>query len=441
MVTRRVFICLVQVNAYRGLSRYPRRCSTTASGFCQTLLFHLCDSACNGQIGTFIASMKDEDLLNGWKAIAAHLKISEKQARRWEKYDNLPIIRPQKRRRGPVFADKRALDAWIQGPLARTTLDDRSLLAFDKSDRLLWSYEFPGSLRRFTADELAWRIQRADLQGDGDRGLLVTVRFAIGDKPDTIYYFSPDGILKWKLEADPQLFDRDKKPFEKAWAFRHVIVTPTSAGSDLWVALANEAGWAGCVLRVNSRGKAAVHFANAGYVECLCSVTLEGEQYLVVCGENNDFDQSFVALLGTKDPPSSAPPGPRPRYRYANAPSGQPRKYVLFPRTELIVARDKPYGHAWKMRHYSEHIIVEVETGGDGAYFLFHFSELLKPKYVFPSGGQEFRHRDLEIAGKIDHPWLDCPELDQPLMLKTWEPTVGWRDEAVRWRDNPWKEK
>jgi hypothetical protein len=384
--------------------------------------------------------MRDKDLLNGWKEIAGYLKVTPKQAHRWEK-DNLPIVRPQNRLKGPVFAKKSALDAWIQGPLARVTLDDNCLVAFDRSDRMLWSYSFPESARPFVADDLAWRIQRVDLQGRGDRGVLVTVRFMSGDRPDAIYFFSSDGNLKWSLEADPPLLDRDKKAFEKAWSFRHVIVAPTSAGNCVWAALANEAGWAGCVLQVNSRGKATVHFANAGYVEWLCPVTLGNEQCLVICGENNAFDQSFVALLGVEDPPCSSSPGGRPRYRYVNAPSGQTRKCVLFPKTELIAAREKPYGHAWKMSHYSGHIIVEVETGGDGGYFLYHFSERLEPKYVFPSGSHEFRHRDLEIAEKIYHPWLSCPELEQPLVLNIWEPALGWHDETIPWRDNPWKEK
>jgi hypothetical protein len=93
------------------------------------------------------------------------------------------------------------------------------------------------------------------------------------------------------------------------------------------------------------------------------------------------------------------------------------------------------------MRQYPDDIIVEVETGGDGGTFLYHFSPELEPKYVFPSGSHEFRHQDLEFAGKIDHPWENCPELEGPLTLNIWEPGTGWRDEVIRWRDNPWKDK
>jgi hypothetical protein len=105
------------------------------------------------------------------------------------------------------------------------------------------------------------------------------------------------------------------------------------------------------------------------------------------------------------------------------------------------MARQKPYGHARKIRHYPEHIIVEVETGADNAYFLYHFSPELQPKYVFPSGSHEFSHRDLELAGHITHSWDSCPELDKPLVLNVWEPGTGWHEETIRWRDNPWRDQ
>ncbi len=451
MVTRMVFICLFQVNTYRGLVRYPRWCSTTTSGHFSIFNFLCYRSIRNGQIGTLgeeinfaqtgrAFSMADNDLLNGWKAIADYLDVNPKTARRWENSDALPIFRPERRRKGPVLAKKSALDAWIQGSLEKTVLEDKRLVALGRSDRILWTHVFPEPLRPFTREELEWRVQRVDLHGNGDRGVLVTARFLAPGSPDAMYYFSPAGKLEWTLEAYPPLLDRNNTSFEKAWTFKHLTVTPASKGTTVWIALAHEAGWAGCVLRVNPLGAATVQLANAGYVERLCPVSSGDEACLVVCGENNAFDQSFVGLLGINDPPCSSPPGGRPRYQYANAPAGNPRKYILFPRTELIIACQRPYGHASRMRQYPGHIIVEVETGGDGGFFLYHFSERLEPKYVFPSGDHEFWHRDLELAGRIHHTWDACPELDGPLALKVWEPDAGWHDEAMRWRDNPWRD-
>ena len=453
-MARMVFIWLFQVNACRGLARYPRWCSVTTSGYLPlsisyTAVWSARDklrhwgvrSASTDLLSVAPPSMQQDDLLNGWKEIADYLKVDRKTAQRWEASDNLPILRPEKRRKGPVLAKKSALDAWLQGTLERTVLEDQRLVALGRSDKILWTHTFPKPLRRFTKEELEWRIRRVDLHGKGDRGVLVTARFLAPGGPDTIYYFSSEGKLEWSLEAALPLLDRNGGSFEKAWAFLHVIVTLTSDKPVIWAALANEAGWAGGVLRIDPNGSAAVQLANAGHVERLCSVSSGEGECIVACGENNAFDQTFVALLGANDPPCRSAPGGRPRYQYANAPAGDPRKYILFPRTELIAARQKPYGHASGMRQYTEDIIVEVETGAEGGYFLYHFTPQLEPKYVFPSGSHEFRHRDLELAGQIDHNWDACPELDGPLTLNAWKLSEGWHDEEIRWRDNPWRDK
>jgi hypothetical protein len=221
---------------------------------------------------------------------------------------------------------------------------------------------------------------------------------------------------------------------------KHLVLTSNRQGATAWIALANHAGWAGCVLRIAANGTAKVYFANAGYIERLSPVRSNDSSTLIVCGENNDFDRAFVALQNINDPPTCSVPGERLVYRFDNAPSGMPLKYILFPRTELIIAREKPYGHADRITQHLDGVIIEVETGGNGGYFRYHLSNDLQPKYVFPSGSHEFSHLSLETHGAITHPWSDCPELQAPLILQTWEPDSGWYDQPIPWRDNPWKE-
>lgn len=326
------------------------------------------------------------------------------------------------------------------GPLARVEIADKLVIALDVHKSPLWTYDLPSSVRLADPSELEWRFQRADIQGNGDRGVLVTVRYIDRRIPDSIFYFSSNGNLEWKVDADPGLLDRDGHAFPKAWAFRHTITSLSQDETAIWAALANEAGWGGCVLRIDSRGTATVHLANAGFVEWLCPTVAGDDDCLIVCGENNDYDQSFIALLGVNDPPSCSPLGGRPRYRYANAPTGGVRKYILFPKTELIEILDRPYGHANKMDQSVDNVIAIVQAGEHGSNFRYHFSPTLEPKYVFPSGDYEFQHREMERAGRVKHSWMDCPEFANPLLLRIWTPQAGWREEFIRWRDNPWKE-
>jgi hypothetical protein len=384
--------------------------------------------------------VEDEDILSGWKEIADFLQTTTKSAHRWEQKDDLPILRPGHGRKGPVFASKRALRAWRTGGIADAIIADNRLIVFDRKARLLWAYEFLEPLPRFTADELKWRLRFIDIHGNGDRGVLLAIHFLDASKPGQIWYFSSEGKIEWMLEPKPDLRKLTGEAFENAWAITHLIAIPEAVGQTIFIAMANHAGWGGCILCVDGNGKPTVQFANTGYVESFCAVGLPDDRLFVICGENNDFDCAFAALLGVDDPPSCSIPGNRTVYRFANAPGDLPRKYILFPRTELVHARKWPYGHAQHIRQYRDRVIIEVETSGDGGFFLFHFNELLEPMYVFPSGSHEEFHKSLEATGEIGHPWLQCPEMRKPLVLKVWTRNSGWREQEIPWRDNPWKD-
>lgn len=322
----------------------------------------------------------------------------------------------------------------------QVVLTETHLIAFGLFGKELWKYRFASPSRRFSREEMDWRLQRVDLNDDDDMGVLATVQPNDSSKPTAIYYFSSNGGLQWSLDVEPRLLTRVGKPFERAWAIKQVVVDSSQDGKAVWAAICNHAGWAGCVLRIDANGSPVVHFANAGYVEGLCTVVRQDELFIIACGENNDFDDSFVALIRANDPPARSIPGERLVYRFANSSLGAPRKYILFPKTELIAARSKPYGHATRIAQHLDGIIVEVETGGEGAHFRYHFSKDLEPRYVFPSGSHEFVHQALEKNGALTHAWLECPELRVPLLLRVWERDSGWYDQPISWRDNPWAE-
>ncbi len=383
---------------------------------------------------------EDEDILCGWKKIAAYLNCSTKSAMRKEVAEQLPVFRLDNSPKSSVFASKRAINAWLKHGIESVVLIDNRLVAFGNQAKILWSHEFQDPVSRYTKEELEWRLRIIDLRSDGNRGVLMVAHFLNSNTPDRVLYFSPDGEIEWELEPKPALRKSTGELFEDAWVVKHLVTVPEKVGHALYLAMANAAGWGGCVLRVDPFGKSVLQFANAGYVEQLCLVAMSDDRLLVACGENNDFDSAFVALLGIDDLCSCSIPGLRTVYRYANAPSEMPRKYILFPKTELNIARNMPYGHAQRIRQYQDRIIVEVETGGDGGAFLYHFTDLLEPKYVFPSGSHEFTHQALETAGAIRHSWRECPERNKPLRLQIWTRNSGWQLQEVNWRDQPWND-
>lgn len=383
-------------------------------------------------------SATNSDFLSGWTEIAAYLKCSPRNAQRWEKQDDLPIIRPDKSPKGSVFASKRALKAWMKRGIGSALLADNRLIVFDRRSKILWDHDFPEQLCKYTPDELAWRLRVIDLRGNNDLGVLLAVRFLDANIPEQVLYFSSEGKIEWMTEPRPSLQKAGGIDFENAWEVKHLVTIPETVGHSIYLAMINAAGWGGCILRVDSEGRPVLQFANAGFVERLCPILVPDDRLIIACGENNDFDCAFAALLGADDPPSCSIPGRRGTYRFANAPNELPRKYILFPRTELNAARNRLYGHAAHMRQFQDRVIIEVETGEDGSHFRYHFTGYLEPMYVFPSGNHECQHRLLENDGVIGHPWSRCPEMTKPLALQAWTRITGWQTLDISWRDLPW---
>jgi hypothetical protein len=280
-----------------------------------------------------------------------------------------------------------------------------------------------------------------DLEGNGRPGVLSVCSYvpqAAEPQPtlDEISYFAPDGRLKWTLPCRPDLLDFDGKQFEPAWCCSHAITVPVGRRQALWVGIHHGWRWPGCVMRVDASGAASVQFANSGFVETLCQVTRPDGEFVVVAGENNAFDRSFVAVLGMNDPPSCSPAGGAARCHFANAPAGSPRDYVLFPTTEMLTAGDAPYSAVLSVNPTNDGgFVVWVGAGGGNlAELLYEFSAATEPRNVMPSGGCAPLHRRLEAEGKLHHTWETCPEIHAPLTIRHWRRGSGWQDEPVPWR-------
>ena len=301
-------------------------------------------------------------------------------------------------------------------------------------------HTFPKRIAAYSRDELMWRLQIVDLRGNSEQGIIVAVQLEDPQEDEVLRYFDVEGTLVWTAGLVPNLRKGDGTLFERAWTINHMIVVSEPQGQSIWLALANGAGWGGCILRFDAEGKSSLRFANAGHVERLGLTIIFGERCIAFCGENNDYDRAFVSLLGLDDPMAYSVPGKRTVYRFADASEERPRKLVLFPRSELIEALKRPYGHTMALRQYKDRIIVHVETRGSGAELLYHFTSDLEPMYVFPSGSHEFAHRELERKGLLRHAWVDCPELKKPMILRIWTANTGWEKRPIPWRDYPWKD-
>jgi hypothetical protein len=324
----------------------------------------------------------------------------------------------------------------------RAVLTGSLLTALDGLGRPIWEQRLPGAVQEPLSRDFPWRVQVVDLEGTGNPGVLVVSSPASKDYPqsvgiDEVSYFGADSQLRWTFPCKPPLLDFDGKEFEPVWWCSQALALPANGGSkDLWVAINHDWRWPGCIMRVDAKGHGTVQFANAGHVEALCRLSGRSENLIAIVGENNGFEVACAAILGVQDPPSSSPPGKKPRCQYRESPSGTVREYMLFPRTEMIQAVDAPYGHAKYVRGTADGGFVAevIASNDDGSTLLYEFGKDSEPKNVMPSGGCATKHRRLELDGKLHHSWADCPELKNPLTVSHWRRGGTWQDEQFPWR-------
>jgi hypothetical protein len=325
----------------------------------------------------------------------------------------------------------------------RAVLNGSVLTALDGLGRPIWAHRFPKPVREPDPDDVPWRIQVLDLHGSGERGVLVACSFRDeGVTPSwsahELLYFSHAGKLEWSLPCRPELLDRNGRPFEPDWSYSSIVATPSGHGQVLWAGVKHGVRFPGCILRIGPDGASRLQFANAGCVEDLCVVRRPEGEFIAFSAENNAFDRACVGMLGTGDPPATSPAGGAERYRFANAPGGLPRGYVLLPNTELTVAAGCPYGRAWGVRRSGPVITVDlrpaVDCGQPSANLIYELSEDLAPVSVTPGGSCPSLHRQLEERGILNHPWSRCPELAKPLTLRRFRRGAGWAEQQVPWR-------
>jgi len=323
----------------------------------------------------------------------------------------------------------------------RAVLTGSLLTTLDGLGSPIWTHRFAGELEEPSAADLAWRLQIVDLEGDGSPGVLavcsrITQATPLRTGIDELFYFGSDGHIKWTLPLRPDLLDFDGKQFEPTWICSRVVAVPSGKQQTLWVGVRHGWRWPGCVMRVDAGGAASIQFANSGFVDLLCRVTRPDGEFVAVAGENNAFDRSFAAVLGTNDPPSCSPSGGAARCHFANGPSGTPRDYMLFPTTEMVAVMDAPYGHVAVLTQTNDGgFVVWVSASGDNlAALLYEFSAVAEPRSVMPSGSCPAVHRRLKAEGKLSHTWAACPELQKALTIRHWRRTNGWQDERVPWR-------
>jgi hypothetical protein len=140
-------------------------------------------------------------------------------------------------------------------PVTRVAINGTRLVAMGANGGVLWTYPFDEPLAEGLPDELAWRLQIVDLNGDGLPEVLLVAAFASAPgHPGEIFCFSSAGKVLWQYKANLEIrFNRSD--LNGPCHFTHVVVVPGKPAGTVWAAVAHNLWWPSFVLRFS----AAVH--------------------------------------------------------------------------------------------------------------------------------------------------------------------------------------
>jgi hypothetical protein len=185
------------------------------------------------------------------------------------------------------------------------------------------------------------------------------------------------------------------------------------------------------VVKIDSSANTTRHFVNYGHLNRLTELQVPGGPYLLAGGINNESDDAALAVL-EEGKPSGRSPQTGALSDCDSCPPGQPYRYFLFPRSEVIRVTGPPYNGVEDIAVMGSQIQVMTSEGREpGRWAVYDLSAGLVPQSVFFSDHYWFAHEKLSAEGKIKHTVVACPERLQPITVREWSPQEGWKNTAL----------
>ena len=320
--------------------------------------------------------------------------------------------------------------------VARVVVSGKSLAALNATGAILWTHEFEAPLQEPPPEEVTWRTQIVDVDGDRSPEILITATSARDhlSTSERLFCFSSRGNVLWQYE--PHLDVEFGAPGMKGpWKFEDVLATSGGRDSSIWVAVAHAVWWPSYIVRLSATGVAQLAFANPGNVRSLRRIKTNSGSYILATGVNNGFRRAFVAMLAEGAPPANSPDATDPEYRcIRGCPNARPYRYILLPQSELGAAM-LPYSIGVKILARPGGLTVqttETKAGPGGAPSgFFYFSNDLTPERVAYADGYRQLHESLEKEGRIKHSFKDCPEQKSHAILDLCDENGHWSSVAV----------
>jgi hypothetical protein len=318
------------------------------------------------------------------------------------------------------------------------TISGRQLLALN-SGKVIWSYDFGQALRRLQPEQLDRKLLILDTSGEGEQKVILGAplgRFEAGDlSTDAVYCFSSTGKVLWRhVFADRVHFGGEE--CGPRWEVRALMATGRGASSSIWCTVCSYPTSVSLVLKIDPNGNTTRYFVNYGHMGCLNELHVPGGPYLLVGGINNEHNEAVLAVL-EETRTSGHSPQTGTLSECDTCPQGEPYRYFLFPRSEVIRVTGPPYNGVREIIVTNAQIQVMTTEGvdldgvTDRLWALYDISGELIPQSVFFSDFYTFAHERLSAQGKIKHTLAACPERLKPITVREWSWEDGWKNIAL----------
>ena len=359
------------------------------------------------------ANGKKENLLTSWKEIAAYLDRDVRTCIRWEQRYGLPVHRLDRESKAKVFAYKDEVDGWLRDRSATSPLEPRrswagpaigrflmalALIAVAaaayflvpglRSDRVPADFHIYGPMlvvtnargaelwRRDTGianletEDLyrkhfqvrkhdgefgpqAWPlISFVDLDGDGRRETLFSIKTTDETNEGTLTCYNPQGREMWRFRAGRELVFGGKLFRREYRIFGFDVADYDGDGKpEVLVMSVHKPDWPCQVAILDARGNLKGEYWNSGYLldAATGDIDGDGQKELVLSGVNNGFRRGCVVVFKAGNVHGSSPQD-EGDFRCSSLGPGTQIAYILFPGNrlhELTAHEGEPINSFW----------------------------------------------------------------------------------------------
>lgn len=324
-------------------------------------------------------------------------------------------------------------------------LSGTRLRAFDAGGGVLWAHDFGRAVlqRRDPGDgqppgSFSW----TDIDGDSVPELLVSVAFGSlpgTDSPgrDELFAFSATGSALWSHRLEDTLTfgaGRYGPPWHGLGPGPGCALAVFEVDGQKRIAWAqSHATWWPSVLTVlDASGRPLSRWVHSGVIYTAVPMRGRNGTLLLVGGVSNSRESAFLSILDARRVEGSGPEEAGSPFECLSCTPSRPLRYFVISPSELMLAI-APYNFAVAIRPDALGFDVHTEEGDMSpasirTQGIVRFSPEFVLQHAAWSSSWDKRHRDLERAGRLDHPAERCPERNIPPRVREWTPGGGWRE-------------